>query len=1167
MVLVNNEEFNIYRLDTIDTFLNRIAANLNTLPKYLYFEDGIPINFRSDLKPIIVEDLAKIIKNNKGDNFIDLYNQVKDKLSQQSIYLEDMVRIFIYYNTILFGNDKSDDAIFIDMNTFYVEDKLKKDLAQISNKHRIDVRDLISNRIQYKKLYEESILRNKNETDKLVSENNTFTSVEGINYEPFNIERISFEMDLNIPSMSILEIFDIIKLTDFVPFASCNNFFKVRKDFVPVIEWGVSSNNIVLKVLQKETNTYNITDYTDVEIYYDHTDNSIKVLMKYTLSNNISKEQIIARFLEVLDMKSILTVKNITEKGISGVTYFPNQKLKKYVMLDLIMNNVEFYNFLSVDETIISQKQTIYIHFYTPECGNITAYLTEKIVDKKDPDIRNIKQMVENSYYVRVKISKARDIASVKIFQDILSKLIAKYNFEYERVVKFYEKFIPMEEHDNKAKLDVVEKLTKSNIDSDIYVSNYTRFCRQPPVFIDDKDEEMYTSRGLQVLTFPKDETEGSIPRKYVCENDKYAYPGLRPNILNNSDKFPYLPCCFKKDQSSKADYRYYYYGEEIVDTSANTHIIKTNKLLNIGQLGYLPYNITEFFGNIDSNKNFEYYRQGISKSKNSFLECVIYAIKKEIKDLDISSIRRGLATKEYAASCKQEMFDFAIDDIIKKIQTETDYFDPDYFIHLLEVKYDCNILLFKRDTDNPEGNLVIPRHNNGYFKTNYTSGKLIFVYEHEGNQSDNSKYPQCELISRWNKNGKVTDLQYTFDLSDDIAKYAMSIFKEMNNFYVMNKQFPNIDFKINANIISQSIDFYGKTRILNVNYNGNKITLFTEPLQPFAVENISSFTVYKVSDKVAREFVSEIKLENVTVTNNLIQGTICGIKIVLPLIESTIKNTRVQSVIDEYNKYKKLTRYITQYLFWLYSKYIGENKKSINIYDNWSDFQSKNVTIDPSFDYKKVQNVFSRDSTLMKSGKLVIKSQDTLDRLAYVLRIEIERDPTKILLFSERKFIENYYMESCDFADYKYQIVLNGDDAVSKFIQSNIQDDIQYKLGDTILKETLKPYFFKNDLIDDKVYLAQNTTTIRKAIEIYKIWKGQKYNVLYNPPDTDEKSYGFLFYAYKNKEQIKPYFVNGSNILRDLRIVGFKLLKEDQEIENEYFEERSFYTVLLPIN
>ena len=131
----------------------------------------------------------------------------------------------------------------------------------------------------------------------------------------------------------------------------------------------------------------------------------------------------------------------------------------------------------------------------------------------------------------------------------------------------------------------------------------------------------------------------------------------------------------------------------------------------------------------------------------------------------------------------------------------------------------------------------------------------------------------------------------------------------------------------------------------------------------------------------------------------------------------------------------------------------------------------------------------------LFKDNKLVLKNEDTINRLKYLLKLEIVRDYDKILSYYSRQSIENYYQDISDFDTFSFQIIIYGDDAITKFIQSNLQDEIQYKLYDEILKETIYPYFFRNSLIDNKIYLAQNTLSIKKAFKIYEIWKNNKYN------------------------------------------------------------------------
>ena len=87
MVLINNKNFEVYNLDNVDSILNRIAANFNTIKKFLYFPDGIPTikDFNQKTKNIVVEDILNIISNDRTNNFEVLFNSIKDKLEQQNI--------------------------------------------------------------------------------------------------------------------------------------------------------------------------------------------------------------------------------------------------------------------------------------------------------------------------------------------------------------------------------------------------------------------------------------------------------------------------------------------------------------------------------------------------------------------------------------------------------------------------------------------------------------------------------------------------------------------------------------------------------------------------------------------------------------------------------------------------------------------------------------------------------------------------------------------------------------------------------------------------------------------------------------------------------------------------------------------------------------------------
>ena len=79
------------------------------------------------------------------------------------------------------------------------------------------------------------------------------------------------------------------------------------------------------------------------------------------------------------------------------------------------------------------------------------------------------------------------------------------------------------------------------------------------------------------------------------------------------------------------------------------------------------------------------------------------------------------------------------------------------------------------------------------------------------------------------------------------------------------------------------------------------------------------------------------------------------------------------------------------------------------------------------------------------------------------------------------------------DFDQYQFQVILQGDNSVDKWIQ---EQKTKYFLYDSVQPQLITPYFFKNDLVDDKIYLAQNTDDIGKAMNIYNIWKKFNWNV-----------------------------------------------------------------------
>ena len=119
MVFVNGKKILIYNLDNEQTILERIASKLNTLPKFLFFMNGIPTikEFHNDILQIEVEDLFKLIKDNSfNENFSEFYDKIKSGIilifqnetvnyeTIQSYYDKKILGIVFYNLDNLFAN-------------------------------------------------------------------------------------------------------------------------------------------------------------------------------------------------------------------------------------------------------------------------------------------------------------------------------------------------------------------------------------------------------------------------------------------------------------------------------------------------------------------------------------------------------------------------------------------------------------------------------------------------------------------------------------------------------------------------------------------------------------------------------------------------------------------------------------------------------------------------------------------------------------------------------------------------------------------------------------------------------------------------------------------------------------------------------------------------------
>lgn len=1193
MVKINEQkEFAIYDLDTQQSAILRLASSMSTIPKYLYFPDKLPSmsEFYSINGNIKVENLlSTIISPKAGSDFNSIFIRLKDKIIQQGLnmYVDILLPFIAFNNTITTTPSDFRGAILFSIETSINNAKIFEDpvnIEQIWEDRKKIITDI-----------KNSISATKKRAEEQTNQFKKFSDIKDwIKYTIFELDNVNFEFILDIEHISIMELFNQLQLNSTVPMASINNMFKILKDFVPPHDWGISVEDaIVVKVLQKADVTGSkISDYTDtiVAINEDSGNDNISVGMSLKTSGQyLKRDKLIDRFLSVIKGLGQINIKSIQETRVNGVFYFSQHTLDKYVFADIIMNNPLFSAMISIDEhdKATKKKDSVYIHFNHPKVGNLTANITAKISIKGDHDLRGkdiLGDFSIGSDYIRVKVSSADNLQSVSIFQEIMSKLFVIYDNEYDNIVSFYRKFLPNFAKNNIQKSVPDVKLKLKDIAPEVFVVGYPRKCTSPPEIIDDDEAEIMKKDGKRVMKYPLHDEPGFPSRNYICDSSDAPYPGLRENPLSNRDLVPFLPCCYNKDHESRPGtiYRYYYYGEERRDKADNDQqdLIITDKFLTKDNYGVLPEDMVKLFNSIDYTEGYKYVRKGVNNTKSSFLECVLEGMYEETNILDYSTrderinklyqFRDELTSKERAALCKQEMYDFDISQIQNIISDKDIYFNPKLFTSLLEEVFNCNIYVFSRiNTSNTQ--LTIPRYIQAYYKKQ-REAKSIFIYEHTGSISDHSEYPRCELIIKWRiQGGDEEDISYYFDYRSKVSKEIKNIYDNLKKAYALNLEISDTILPIenkSITLLEQGIDSYGKCRMIRFKYEDNIGTLLTSPIPPLNLPEVNGWIITKIQLNLARKFVALLgfPITSQIVSNGKlkeIQGKLGNVNVAIPIIDSNPLTgvpeidkgvsypENKTSVLETYNKYKKLARYITEYMYWLFSKYLNEDESRTMSLTTINEFFDKKVAIDPNFEYGDISKTFSMTSGVMKGGRLIVHSEETVKRLVYTLRVYMRRFSSKLENYYSRKMIENYYVDITDFEKHQFQVILQGEESIEKWIQEN---KLKYMLHNSVYPEYLLPYFFQNNLVGPEIYLAQNTSTLQKALYIGKTWKISGYNMGNDPDVIVPESVAFTLYSYVSKNNITMHKITGIPLSYEIKILGYK------------DGDDTFYTVLLPL-
>ena len=1199
---VNGHLIQTYTLDTVYTFKDRLAHVLQTLPEYLQFpivpsgasdqeEYNILLAGSRD-KHLVAVDLLAEIRDSAANNrsIVDLLKLTKGLEGDPR---EKVIYTWFVYNTALASAYAKQGVFALEkMAKSLVREKMYIVTDEITREY-----DVVTKR-RKRRIRSSTMALN----DRVIAEDAYLEQFDNIVdptvYTPFDVEFIVFSMLLDLDEKSILELFDTLILTPEVPFATTRQFYKILSDVSPPDEWTRVSggeDSIVLQVLQRRYNTltYNADHYSQAVLK----GNKASIVVS-TAKGNVSRDEFTNRALSTINGKhGIPTVLSTEETMVVGLYYYPGITLDVNVFKDLVLNDPLFSSLIKVDdhERATKKKKGVYVVFFHPSIGSVTAAVSEKMMTRVDPTLKGLDPdfFPLGSEFIRVRISKATNMVAARTFQDIMARLLVLYDNKYNSIVAEYRRYIPTFGFIQAEEALVPPPEKHADKVPDLFVAGYTRNCKpdRMPTIITDAEVPEASNR---VMKFPRDvpddpdafkfPMDGEKQKYYTCKGKVYKHIGLKENNLTNADRYPLVPCCYRTDRSKTAKWENYFNGKEIVAKESNSSqysLIITNKILKPDQFGTLPDTINSLLGVMYPDPGFAYARKGVFRNVNSLLEVVMVAMDDQTdilsiesqadRELLLKSERTRLANSNLLSTCRQEQYDKSPDFIKQELLSTTEYLSPSKYIHLLEEAYDCNIYIFSKKGSSGGGEMILPRHTQSYYRTRQRR-HAVYVYEHMGSESDRAKYPQCELIIRHDLSTR--EAQYVFTHTESRAVRTM--YDVLRRSYALDRVIAETAMPMilpsptdGVKIVTQVIDSYGKTRQINITFRGIPITLLTSPIQPISAPETTSESAVTVHHQTVIEFAAFVNMhiESQTVSGGTayeISGTIGNVIVKIPIISthplpgfdersygmSARVDDSTESVIDTYSYNKRMARYLTEYALWAFSRYLKKGDVAVISETVMAAFSRDGFAVDANHVYGTVGKRFSRKGTVMKDGRLVVQSVEMQKRLLYVLRMSVARNVAALRSYHSQKYIKNYYENVTDFRIVPGQVLLYGDNAVEKWIS---EAGRKYTVTDSVLLGTRRPYFFKNPLVyTGAMFVAQNISSMEKAVYIADTWSAEGYNC---GNDASSANPGeFDLYAYRNSTDIAHIHVKGDKGPSTPVVLGYKVSNEPH------------YTVLLPL-
>ncbi|MEK7070962.1 MAG: hypothetical protein AAB966_04090, partial [Patescibacteria group bacterium] len=816
---------------------------------------------------------------------------------------------------------------------------------------------------------------------------------------------------------------------------------------------------------------------------------------------------------------------------ISGSFYFLDSfKIDPIPMLHIILTDWRFFAFMFVNETDrpAADKKGLRVRYRgiggevsgeDSSLSALAASLQNELIDGKERSL--------------IKISGGFSDVHIQEFIEVITRVIKIYIDEADKIAKEYYDIVPLTQIKGKLRVTSGGPLKEAPIYAlrrsmpDAFIENYTTNCpnKQQPSIITPEERHEYeeesfnigkTKFSRQVLEYPPLEPKILLG----CPSPDYPFPGIRKNTLENKDKYPYFPCCFKSNHMDdpNSDYRRFV-EQRKKETVKVAHHVKTLKSLDFGQTGSVPTSLGTLLAKYkDGAKADEFIRIGVVKSPNAIIHAILYAsehpeyavAKTNERREQVARKMRALMSNETFYSpylVKQEMFDFSDEEISKILKDSDTPLNISLFYHLLEIALTANIFVFKsvRTDTGTIAEIDLPRCKFYSIRNVPPDNPSVLLIRNDEDPD------HVEIIGHFDGRTKTvrkifgTKMTYTLNTTY-MSSTNLNSWVIEDDVIIGRKYLSNIvDYGFlnteNTKILAQVIDDYGKARGFVVNTPICQVTVFTPPTQPINLNRIDERSVPECSMSQAIKIFgtpigrSEIKgktdglwYQFMGIKSGLYVPIVSNSDRSLPILQQDPLRTFGVGIADKISKLRRTGLVMLQLVIYLYIL-SGRDRNKIE-----SSIRVEKIS-DSSYDVKAlpihlpefkgvdaaIKWFEKRIPTVFKDGALIAYSEKL--KVNLMGKIDEWENATKGLRMKPERHIKGLFQFESDFNYSKdTALFLRQEDLVYWMNQQknlSLTVPIYESLNPTLLDQSNEPILY---LDGDNILLIQKILRLAPA-------------------------------------------------------------------------------------